>query len=183
MEKFTTLYKAMQEEFLALQTNCTWGLVLLTLPVKIVGNKWVFIIKYNSDGLVSRYKARFVAKGFHQTHGIDYTKTFSPVVKVSTIRVVLSLAILNQWVVRQVDVNNIFLNGILVEDVCMAQPEGFVDSTKPNHICKLNKALYALKHAPRALFDRFKAAMISKWHFQHSKSDNSFFFTTRAVVI
>ena len=100
MEKFTTLYKAMQEEFLALQTNCTWGLVLLTLPVKIVGNKWVFRIKYNSDGLVSRYKARFVAKGFHQTHGIDNTKTFSPMVKVSTIRVVLSLAVLNQWVVR-----------------------------------------------------------------------------------
>lgn len=129
----------------------------------------------NSDGLVSRYKARFIAKGFHQTLGIDYTKTFSPVVKASTIRVVLSLAVLNQWVVRQVDVNNAFLNDILVEDVYMPQPEGFVDSTKPHHICKLNKALYGLKHALRVLFDRFKAARISKWHFQHSKSDNSFF--------
>lgn len=168
-------YKAMQEEYLALKTNHTWDLVLPATPVKIVGSKWVFRIKYNSDGSVSRYKVRLVAKGFHQTHGIDHTKTFSPVVKASTVRVILSLAVLNQWVIRQVDVNNAFLNGILIEEVYMAQPEGFVDSTKPNHICKLNKALYGLKQAPRAWFDRFKDAMISKRHFQHSRSDNSLF--------
>ncbi|KAH9647737.1 retrovirus-related pol polyprotein from transposon RE1 [Citrus sinensis] len=161
-------YKAMQEEYLALKANHTWDLVLPATPVKIVGNKWVFRIKYNSDGSVSRYKARLVANGFHQTHGVDYTETFSPVVKSSTIRVILSLAILNHWVIRQVDVNNAFLNGILIEDVYMAQPQGFVDSTKPNHVCKLNKALYGLKQAPRAWFDRFKDAMLSQWHFQHS---------------
>ena len=158
-------YKAMQEKYLALKTNHTWDLVLHATPVKIVGSKWVFRIKYNSDGSVSRYKVRLVAKGFHQTHGIDHTETFSPVVKASTVRVILSLAVLNQWVIRQVDVNNAFLNGILIEEVYMAQPEGFVDSTKPNHICKLNKALYGLKQAPRAWFDRFKDAMISKRHF------------------
>ena len=143
-------YKVMQEEYLALTTNHTWDLVLPATPVKIVGNKWVFRIKYNSDGSVSRYKVRLVAKGFHQTHGVDYTETFSPVVKSSTIRVILSLAMLHHWVIRQVDVNNAFLNGILIEDVYMAQPQGFVDSTKPNHVCKLNKALYGLKQAPRA---------------------------------
>lgn len=135
----------MQEEYLALQTNHTWDLVLPTAPVKIVGSKWVSRIKYNSDGSVSRYKDMLVAKEFHQKHEIHYTETFSPVVKASTVRVILSLAVLNQWVVRQVDVNNAFLNGILIEDVYMAQPVGFVDSTKPHHICKLNKALYALK--------------------------------------
>ena len=106
-----------------------------------------------------------VAKEFHQKHEIHYTETFSPVVKASTVRVILSLAVLNQWVIRQVDVNNAFLNGILIEDVYMAQPQGFVDSTKSTHICKLNKALYGLKQAPRAWFDRFKDAMISKRHF------------------
>lgn len=78
--------------------------------------------------------------------------------------------------IRQVDVNNAFLNGILVEEVYMAQPEGFVDSTKPQHICKLKRAIYGLKQALRAWFDRFKATMINQWHFQHSKSDNSLFY-------
>ncbi|KAH9647735.1 retrovirus-related pol polyprotein from transposon RE1 [Citrus sinensis] len=176
-------YKAMQEEYLALKANHTWDLVLPATPVKIVGNKWVFRIKYNSDGSVSRYKARLVANGFHQTHGVDYTETFSPVVKSSTIRVILSLAILNHWVIRQVDVNNAFLNGILIEDVYMAQPQGFVDSTKPNHVCKLNKALYGLKQAPRAWFDRFKDAMLSQWHFQHSSNSSTRVSLTQAKYI
>lgn len=125
--------------------------------------------KYNSDRSISRYKVRLVAKRFHQTHGIDYTETFSPLVKALTIIVILSLAVLNKWVIRQIDVNNAFFNGILVKDVYMAQPEGFVDPNKPQHICKLKRTLYGLKQAPRTWFDRFKAAMIFKWHFQHPK--------------
>lgn len=74
------------------------------------------------------------------------------------------------------DVNNAFLNGILVEEVYMAQPEGFVNSAKPHHIYKLKKAIYGLKQAPRAWFDRFKDAMTTQWHFQHSKSDSSLFY-------
>ena len=169
-------FNAMHEEFKALQANQTWDLVIPTAPVKIVGNKWIFRIKYNSDGSISRYKARLIAKGFHQTYGIDYSETFSPVVKASTVRVILSLAVTNYWIIRQVDVNNAFLNGILVEDVYMAQPEGFVDPEKPHHVCKLKKALYGLKQAPRAWFDRFRRAMTSQWHFEHSKSDSSLFY-------
>ena len=74
------------------------------------------------------------------------------------------------------DVNNAFLNDILIEEVYMAQPEGFVNSAKPHHICKLKKAIYGLKQAPRAWFDRFKDAMITQWHFQHSKSNSSLFY-------
>ncbi|KAH9744437.1 retrovirus-related pol polyprotein from transposon RE2 [Citrus sinensis] len=169
-------FNAIHEEFKALQANQTWDLVILTAAVKVVGNKWIFIIKYNSDGSISRYKARLVVKGFHQTYGIDYSETFSPVVKASTVRVILSLAVMNNWIIRQVDVNNAFLNGILVEDVYMAQPEGFVDPEKPHHVCKLKKALYGLKQAPRAWFDRFREAMTSQWHFEHSKSDSSLFY-------
>ncbi|KAH9697122.1 retrovirus-related pol polyprotein from transposon RE2 [Citrus sinensis] len=117
---------AMQDEFDALIRNKTWSLVQMNPEYKLVGCKWVFRTKYNTDGLVSKYKARLVAKGFHQTTGIDYSKTFSPVVKSYTVRVILSLAVMQGWNVRQVDVNNAFLNGDLIEDVYMKQPEGFV---------------------------------------------------------
>ena len=82
---------------------------------------------------------------------------------------------MNNWLLRQIDVKNAFLNGILDEEVNMAQPEGFVNSQKPQHICKLRKAIYGLKQAPRAWFARFKTTMLSQWHFQNSKSDNSLF--------
>ncbi|KAH9651467.1 hypothetical protein KPL70_026754 [Citrus sinensis] len=103
-------FKAMQEEFKALKVNHTWDLVLPTAPVKVIGNKWVFKIKYNPDGTILKYKVRLVAKGFHQTHSVDYTETFSPVVKASTVRVVLSITVMNNWLLRQIDVNNVFLN-------------------------------------------------------------------------
>ncbi|KAH9671717.1 reverse transcriptase Ty1/copia-type domain-containing protein [Citrus sinensis] len=98
------------------------------------------------------------------------------VVKASTFRVVLSIAVMNSWILRQIDVNNAFLNGILDEEVYMAQPEGFVNPQKPQHICKLKKAIHGLKQAPRAWFARFRTTMISQWHFQNSKSDNSIFY-------
>lgn len=114
----------------------------------VVGSKWVFRIKRNSDGTIQRYKAQVVAKGFHQSPGVDYFETSSPVVKPSTIRVVLSIAVSNHWPVRQLDFNNAFLNGTLDEDVFMEQPPGYVDSRYPTHVCKLNKAIYGLKQAP-----------------------------------
>ncbi|KAH9751420.1 retrovirus-related pol polyprotein from transposon RE1 [Citrus sinensis] len=101
------------------------------------------------QAIISKYKARLVAKGFHQTQGVDFFETFSPVVKPCTIRIILSLVVMNHWTIRQLDVNNAFLNGILTEDVFMHQPEGFVHPQFPAHICKLTKALYGLKQALR----------------------------------
>ena len=85
----------------------------------IVGNKWVFRVKYNLDDNVSKYKARLVAKGFHQTYGIDFFETFSPVVKPCNVIIILSLAVMHHRSVRQLDINNVFLNGELTEDVYM----------------------------------------------------------------
>ena len=143
---------AMTEEINALLKNNTWTLVPPSPTHNTVGCKWVFRIKRNSDGSIDRYKARLVAKGFHQRQGIDFTETFSPVIKPATIRTVLSVAISRGWSLRQLDVKNAFLHGILDEDVYMVQPPGFVDITRPSYVCKLNKSLYGLKQAPRAWF-------------------------------
>lgn len=83
---------------------------------------------------------------------------------------------MNNWLIRQVDINNVFLNGILIEDVYMAQPEGFIDSSKPHYVWKVNKAFCGFKQAPRAWFDIFKATMIFQWSFVHCKSNSLFFY-------
>jgi hypothetical protein len=113
---------AMDEEFQALQKQGTWALVPAPSTKNIVGCKWVYKLKYNSDGTISRYKARLVAKGFHQQYGVDFEENFSPVVKPPTVRLVLSLAVSLNWPLRQLDVKNAFLHGTLKEEVYMVQP-------------------------------------------------------------
>ncbi|KAD1423641.1 hypothetical protein E3N88_42846 [Mikania micrantha] len=135
-------------------------------------------IKRDQAGNVTRYKARLVAKGFHQQPGIDYSDTFSPVVKSTTIRVVLSIAMAQWWSLRQLDVQNAFLHGDLKETVYMTQPQGFVDPTRPDHLCLLHKSLYGLKQAPRAWFQCLTSALIAL-SFLESKTDPSLFIYSR----
>ena len=107
--------EAVFKEMKALEKNNTWSVTTLPDGKKMVGCKWVFIMKYNSDGSIERYKARLVAKGFTQTYGIDYSETFAPVATLNTVRILLSLAANLDWSLHQLDVKNAFLNGNLEE--------------------------------------------------------------------
>ena len=165
---------AATEEYNALISFGTWDLVPCPTNRKIVGCKWIFKNKTNAEGAPVKQKARLVAKGFSQEAGADYTDTFSPVVKASTIRILLTLAVSNKWKVTQLDFNNAFLNGDLMEEVFMQQPPGFEktnpDPQGPMLVCKLKKALYGLKQAPRAWFLKLKCALCSLG-FSQAKSD------------
>jgi histone deacetylase 1/2 len=163
--------QAMQDEYTALINNNTWSLVPLPPHKKAIGCKWIFRVKENADGTINKYKARLVAKGFLQTPGFDFTETFSPVIKPVTIRLILTLAVTYKWSVQQIDINNVFLNGILEEEVYMTQPAGFESSDK-SLVCKLHKSLYGLKQAPRAWYDRLTQALL-KIGFVKSKCDPS----------
>ena len=122
-----------------------------------------------------------MAKGFKQRYGIDYEDTFSPVVKAATIRLVLSILVSQGWSLRQLDVKNTFLHGVLEEEVYMKQPPGFESSATPNYICRLDKAIYGLKQAPRAWYSRLS----SKLHtlgFTPSKADTSLFLFNKSGI-
>jgi histone deacetylase 1/2 len=125
----------------------------------IIGCKWVYKVKRRADGKIDRYKARLVAKGYKQRYGIDYEDTFSLVVKAATIRLILSVAVSRGWSLRQLDVQNAFLHGIFNEEVYMHQPSGYEDKTRPQYVCRLDKAIYGLKQAPRAWYARLCAKL------------------------
>ncbi|RVW79276.1 Retrovirus-related Pol polyprotein from transposon TNT 1-94 [Vitis vinifera] len=130
------------------------------------------------DGTIERYKTRLVAKGFTQTYGVDYQETFSPVAKLNTVRVLLSLAANLDWPLHQFDVKNAFLHGDLEEDIYIDIPSGYVANTEGNVVCKLQRTLYGLKQSPRAWFGRFSTAM-KKYGFQQSNSDHTLFLKHR----
>lgn len=118
--KSHTLWRsAMNEEFQALLKNKTWLLIPPRAGLNVIDCKWIFKLKRKADGSIDRYKARLVAKGFKQQYGVDYDDTFSHVVKPTTIRVLLSLAVSRGWSLQQIDIQNAFLHGHLHEDVYM----------------------------------------------------------------
>ncbi|KAJ9546887.1 hypothetical protein OSB04_019430 [Centaurea solstitialis] len=163
---------AMQEELQALTKAQTWDPVPLPPGKRPIGSKWVFKIKTKSDGSVDRYKARLVAKGFNQEYGIDYEETFAPVARVTSVRSLLAIAVTKRWPLFQMDVKNAFLNGDLSEEVYMTPPPGV--SLPSGHVCRLRKALYGPKQAPRAWFEKFSTTVLS-FGFSASQYDSGLF--------
>jgi len=172
----------MDAEFFALHKNKTWRLVPPKQGKNIIDCKWVYKVKRKADGSIDRHKARLVAKGFKQRYGIDYEDTFSPVVKAATIRLILSIAVSNGWSLRQLDVQNAFLHGVLEEEVYMKQPPGYQDELHPNYVCKLDKALYGLKQAPRAWYHRL-SMKLQTLGFKPSKGDTSLFYFKKGNLV
>jgi len=167
-------HQAMSDKFNALIRNGTWQLIPANSTQNVVGYKWIFRTKRHSDGFIDRYKARLVAKGFHQRAGVDYYDTFNLVIKPTTIRLVLSIAISSRWTLRQLDVNNAFLQGALTKHVYMHQPPGFIDKDFPSHVCKLQKAIYGLKQAPCTWFHELRTFLLQSG-FHNSHVDTSLF--------
>ncbi|KAM7465888.1 hypothetical protein LguiB_013450 [Lonicera macranthoides] len=159
----------------ALDTNGTWDLVTLPAGKQAIGCKWVFTVKINPDGSVARLKARLVAKGYAQTYGVDYSDTFSPVAKLTSVRLFISLAATHHWPLHQLDIKNAFLHGDLQEEVYMEQPPGFVAQGEYGKVCHLRKSLYGFKQSPRAWFGKFSQA-IETFGMAKSKSDHSVFY-------
>ena len=142
---------------------------LISIQLVVNGFFWV---KRNVDGNIDRFRARLVARGFHQQKGINFSDNFSPVIKPTTVYVILGIAVSLGWPLRQLDVNNVFLQGHLAEEVYMQQPSGFVDKNHPNYVCSLKKAINGLKQAPRALFHEL-SSILHSIGFINSKSDSS----------
>ncbi|GKC06787.1 zinc finger, CCHC-type containing protein [Tanacetum coccineum] len=140
---------AIQEELNQFIANDVWKLVSQPQNMTIIGTKWVFKNKLDENSVVSQNKAWLVAQGYNQQEGIDYDETYAPVARLESIRILLAYACALDFKLFQMDVKSSFLNGFINEEVYVAQPPGFIDFEKPDHVYKLKKDLYGLKQAPR----------------------------------
>lgn len=165
---------AMTDEMDTQYENKTFHLVPYDSIMLVLGSGWVYRHKLNADGTEDKCKVRLVVKGNNQEEGVDYLETFSPVVRTSTIRMVLGVAVAKGWSVTQLDVKATFLHGDLTEDIYMSQPPGFVSKEHPEFVCKLDKAIYGLKQVPRAWYDKFSSFLL-EYGFTCSKADPSMF--------
>ncbi|GKC86078.1 retrotransposon protein, putative, ty1-copia subclass [Tanacetum coccineum] len=140
---------AMNVEMQSMKENEVWELVDLCPNAKTVGHKWLFKKKTDMYGAEHTYKALLEANGFTQTTWIDYEETFSPVVDIRAITILIAIAEFYDYEIWQIDVKTAFLNGYLNEEVYMEQPGGFISKKFPNRVCKLKRSIYGLKQASR----------------------------------
>lgn len=141
--------KAMEEEIGNLQKAQTWELVPRPPSAKVITSKWVFRKKRDNEGKCIKFKARLVARGYQQLPGIDFHETYSPVIKLKSIRTLLAIAVEMDFEVHQMDITAAYLNGVLEEDIYMIQPEGCTEKNKEHLVCHLKKSLYGLKQSGR----------------------------------
>jgi len=167
----------MNQEIAAIVKNETWELTTLPVGGKTVGVKWIFKIKLNELGEVDKYKARLVAKGYNQQYGVDYAKIFAPVARLDTIRMVISFAAHQNWLIYQLDVKSAFLHGEISEEVFVDQPPGYEQKGEETKVYRLKKTLYGLKQAPRAWYNRIES-YFSKEGFTKCPYEHTLFIKT-----
>ncbi|CAI7789342.1 unnamed protein product [Closterium sp. NIES-54] len=164
--------QSVKEEYDSLLENETWELCELPPGKKAIYSKLIFRHKYRPDGELTRYKSRLVAKGFQQTKGKDFDEIFAPVGKGTTLRVMLGMAANRGWRIKQMDITTAFLNGIILEELYMLQPEGLDD--RSGRVCRLKKAIYGLKQAPRAWYHKLEETLLAGG-LKKSECDHSLF--------
>jgi transposase InsO family protein len=152
---------AMKEEIDSIRNNQTWSLQDPPAGQRVIGLKWIYKVKKDSDGKVLKHKARLVAKGYVQQQGIDFEEVFAPVARMETVRLLIALAAQEGWRLHHMDVKSAFLNGELEEEVYVKQPPGFEEKGSEHKVLKLHKALYGLKQAPRAWNSKLDSTMSS----------------------
>lgn len=156
--------QAIFSELMSIEENNTWNVVDKPQDklVNIVSSKWVFTVKNNIDGTIERFKARLVARGFSQKHGVDYFDTFSPVLNKKTFRFLLCVAAHYNYEIHTMDVSTAFLNGTLDTEILMEIPEGYdSNESMKNKVLKLHKSLYGLKQAPLAWYQELETFLLS----------------------
>ncbi|KAK9679020.1 Reverse transcriptase (RNA-dependent DNA polymerase) [Popillia japonica] len=161
-------HAAMKEEMDALQDNNTWIMTSLPPGKRLIGCKWVYKLKTDSEGNIQRYKARLVAKGFTQR------ETFAPVVRYESIRMLLAIAASEDLEISKFDGKTAFLNGDLEEELYMEPPPGLEQQQERGLVCKLQRSLYGLKQAPRCWNSKF-VNFLNQFHFMQIESDKCVF--------
>ena len=165
--------KAIEVEYNCLVKNGTWEVVERPANVPIVGCRWVFDLKFDTDGSIKRYKARLVAQGFSQTHGVDYFDTFAPVASAVSVRLLLALATIYNWDIRQLDIETAYLNAPVKETIYMRQVPGF--EVPGNKVLKLKRSLYGLKQSGKNWNDYLSEFLLGIG-MQRSKIDPCLFY-------
>jgi hypothetical protein len=165
---------AMTEECQSILKNDVWDVVPRPEGNSVVTSKWIYKIRHAVDGSIEKYKARFVARGFSQVEGVDYDETFALVARYTSIRSIIALAASMGWKLHQMDVNTTFLNGE-IEEVYIERLEGFVVHNERSHVCRLKKAIYGLKQAPHAWYEKMGGFMMSLG-FNKSAADPNLYY-------
>ena len=165
----------MNDEMKSLEKNETQDLVPLPNERKPIGCKWVFKMKYGPDGRIDKYKAILVAKGYSQKEGVDYGEIFSRVAKLTSIRFLLSLVVVHDFEIEQMDVIMTFLHGDLEEEIYMSQPEYFAEKGNEHFVCRLKKSLYGLKQSPRTWQQNYDTYGLS-FGFKRLKSNHCVYY-------
>ena len=153
--------KAINDEVESILQNHTWELVDLPPSSKPLGYKWIFKKKMKAYGPIDKYKARLIIKGYNKKEGLDYFDTYSPVTRMSSIRMLIAIAAIHNLEIHQMDVKTAFLNGDLDEEIYMEQLEGFIVPSQEKKVCWLVKSLYGLKQAPKQWHEKFDSVMMT----------------------
>jgi transposase InsO family protein len=172
---------AMEIEYGSLQKQDVWELVPRPTDRDVITGKWHFVVNLDANGAVLKHKARFVARGFTQIYGQDYTETYSPTTRLSTIRILMACAASARATVHQMDIKTAYLNAQLDEEIFMDQPQGFVrhDANGNQLVCKLKKSLYGLKQSGRNWY-RCLTEKLQTINFQPSAHDKCLFIRKHA---